>query len=72
MIIYYILLENDNLLYYINFKTMTYEEKWKKLYAEIDKRREDYLASLFKHYNADVEAKAVELGKILVIMNSME
>ena len=51
---------------------MTYEEKWKKLYAEIDKRHEDYLESLFKYYNSDVEAKAVELSKILIIMNSME
>ena len=50
---------------------MTYKEKLEKVRAEIEKRFDYYFTSLYKHYNAEVEAKMMELDKILTIMDSM-
>jgi len=50
---------------------MTYKEKLEKVRAEIEKRFDNYHTSVFKHYDAEVEAKMSELGKILTIMDSM-
>ena len=38
--------------------------------AEIEKRFNEYSTSILKHYDACIEAKALELGKILTIINS--
>ncbi len=42
------------------------------LVAEIEKRFDEYSSSILKHYDACTEARASELGKILVILNTLE
>ena len=42
------------------------------LVAEIEKRFDEYSSSILRHYDACTEAKASELGKILVILNTLE
>jgi len=43
-----------------------------KVIAEIEKRFDEYSNSILKHYDACTEARASELGKILVILNALE
>lgn len=40
--------------------------------AEIEKRFDEYSSSILKHYDACTEARASELGKILVILNTIK
>ena len=40
--------------------------------AEIKKRFDEYSSSILKHYDACKEAKAQELGKILIILDTLE
>ena len=40
--------------------------------AEIEKRYDEYISSIFKRYDACKEARAQELGKILTIINTLE
>lgn len=40
--------------------------------AEIRKRFDEYSSSILKHYDACKEAKAQELGKILIILDTLE
>lgn len=40
--------------------------------AEIKKRFDEYSTSILKHYDACKEAKAQELGKILIILDTLE
>ena len=42
------------------------------LAAEIRKRFDKYSSSILRHYDACTEARASELGKILVILNTLE
>jgi hypothetical protein len=42
------------------------------LVAEIEKRYNEYISSILKHYDACKEAKAQELGKILTILDTLE
>ena len=42
------------------------------LVAEIRKRFDEYSNSILKHYDACKEAKAQELGKILIILDTLE
>ena len=42
------------------------------LVAEIKKRFDEYSSSILRHYDACTEARASELGKILVILNTLE
>ena len=42
------------------------------LVAEIKKRFDEYSSSILKHYDACKEAKAQELGKILIILDTLE
>ena len=42
------------------------------LVAEIEARYNEYSSSILRHYDACTEARASELGKILVILNSLE
>lgn len=42
------------------------------LVAEIEKRFDEYSSSVLKHYDACKEAKAQELSKILIIINTLE
>ena len=51
---------------------MTAKEKLEAIKDEMQSRYDKYCASILKHYDPCVEAKAVELGKILLIMNSMQ
>ena len=50
------------------------EEYIKKsaLVAELKKRFDEYSSSILRHYDACTEARASELGKILVILNTLE
>ncbi len=50
---------------------MTAKEKLEAIKNEIQTRYDKYCESVIRHYDPCVEEKAVELGKILVIMNSM-
>jgi len=40
--------------------------------TEIEKRFDEYSSSILKHYDACTEARASELGKILIILNALE
>lgn len=40
--------------------------------AEIEKRFDEYSSSILRHYDACTEARASELGKLLVILNTLE
>lgn len=40
--------------------------------AEIERRFDEYSNSILKHYDACKEAKAQELGKILIILDTLE
>lgn len=40
--------------------------------AKIKKRFDEYSSSILKHYDACTEARASELGKVLVILNTLE
>jgi len=42
------------------------------LVAKIEKRFDEYSSSILRHYDACTEARASELGKILVILNTLE
>lgn len=42
------------------------------LVVEIEKRFDEYSSSILKHYDACTEARASELGKILVILNTLK
>ena len=42
------------------------------LAAKIEKRFDEYSSSILRHYDACIEARASELGKILVILNTLE
>ena len=42
------------------------------LVAEIEKRFDEYSSSILKHYDACTEARASELGKILITLNTLE
>lgn len=42
------------------------------LVAEIEKRFDEYSSSISRHYDACTEARASELGKILVFLNTLE
>ena len=42
------------------------------LVEEIRKRFDEYSNSILKHYDACKEAKAQELGKILIILDTLE
>lgn len=42
------------------------------LVAEIEKRFDEYSSSILRHYDSCTEARASELGKILVILNTLE
>lgn len=42
------------------------------LVAEIQKRFDEYTSSILKHYDPYKEAKAQELSKILIIINTLE
>ena len=42
------------------------------LVAEIKRRFDEYSSSFLKHYDACKEAKAQELGKILIILDTLE
>lgn len=42
------------------------------LVVEIEKRFDEYSRSILRHYDACTEARASELGKILVILNTIE
>ena len=42
------------------------------LVAEIKKRFDEYSSSILKHYDACKEAKAQELGKILIILDTLD
>lgn len=40
--------------------------------SEIEKRFDEYSSSILRHYDACTEARASELGKLLVILNTLE
>ena len=42
------------------------------LVAKIERRFDEYSSSILKHYDACKEAKALELGKILTIIDTLE
>jgi hypothetical protein len=42
------------------------------LVAYIEKRFDEYSSSILRHYDACTEARASELGKILVFLNTLE
>lgn len=42
------------------------------LVAEIEKRFDEYSSSILKHYDACTEARASELGKILILLRTLE
>lgn len=42
------------------------------LVAKIEKRFDEYSSSILRHYDACTEARASELGKILVFLNTLE
>lgn len=43
-----------------------------KIKEEIEKRFDKYSSSILKHYDACTEARASELGKILIILDTLE
>ena len=42
------------------------------LVAEIEKRFDEYSSSILKHYDACKEARVSELGKILILLRTLE